>query len=108
MANCFQIFNYDVPREQLKDCALEISVKDYDILGRNEMIGNVIIDGEWSWVDLMKRGYSYLTYYFLLAWAGNKKGAETLERRHWREIVSNPGEARMVWYKLRRHSQGEY
>ena len=51
MVDCFQTFNYDVPREQLKDCALEISVKDYDILGRNEMIGNVIIDGEWSWVD---------------------------------------------------------
>ena len=42
----FQIFDYEVPREQLKDCALDISVKDYDMLGRNEMIGNIIIDGE--------------------------------------------------------------
>ena len=37
----FQTFEFDVPWEQIRDCSLDISVMDFDTIGRNELIGRL-------------------------------------------------------------------
>jgi hypothetical protein len=39
----FQTFEFDVPWEQIRDCALDIAVMDFDTIGRNEMIGRLTL-----------------------------------------------------------------
>ena len=42
--NCIffiQAFEFNVPWEQIRDCALDISVMDFDTIGRNEVIGRL-------------------------------------------------------------------
>ena len=41
-----QTFEFDVPWEQIRDCALDITVMDFDTIGRNELIGRVRLGGE--------------------------------------------------------------
>ena len=36
-------FEYDVPWEQIRDCALDVTVMDFDTVGRNELIGKLIL-----------------------------------------------------------------
>ena len=38
-----QTFEFDVPWEQIRDCSLDISVMDFDTIGRNEMIGKLLL-----------------------------------------------------------------
>ena len=55
-------FEFDVPWEQIRDCALDVTVMDFDTVGRNELIGKLILG--------CKQLYSNLTlissniYYF--------------------------------------------
>ena len=39
----FQTFDFDVPWEQIRDCSLGISVMDFDHVGRNELIGRLLL-----------------------------------------------------------------
>ena len=41
----FQTFEFDVPWEQIRDCSLEVSVMDFDTIGRNELIGKLMLGG---------------------------------------------------------------
>ena len=43
----FQTFEFDVPWEQIRDCALDIAVMDFDTIGRNEMIGRLMLGCEY-------------------------------------------------------------
>ena len=43
----FQTFEFDVPWEQIRDCSLDISVMDFDTIGRNEMIGRLVLGSEY-------------------------------------------------------------
>lgn len=36
-----QTFEFEVPWEQIRDCSLDISVMDFDTIGRNELIGRL-------------------------------------------------------------------
>ena len=36
-------FEFDVPWEQIRDCALDVQVMDFDTVGRNELIGKVLL-----------------------------------------------------------------
>ena len=36
-------FEFDVPWEQIRDCALDVTVMDFDTVGRNELIGKLIL-----------------------------------------------------------------
>ncbi len=36
-------FEFDVPWEQIRDCALDIQVMDFDTIGRNELIGRLLL-----------------------------------------------------------------
>ena len=41
-----QTFEFDVPWEQIRDCALDITFMDFDTIGRNELIGRIRLGGE--------------------------------------------------------------
>lgn len=36
-------FEFDVPWEQIRDCALDVQVMDFDTVGRNELIGKLCL-----------------------------------------------------------------
>ena len=36
-------FEFDVPWEQIRDCALDVTVMDFDTVGRNELIGKLVL-----------------------------------------------------------------
>ncbi len=36
-------FDFDVPWEQIRDCALDVQVMDFDTVGRNELIGKLTL-----------------------------------------------------------------
>ena len=42
---CFQTFEFNVPWEQIRECALDIAVMDFDTIGRNELIGQLFLAG---------------------------------------------------------------
>ena len=41
-------FEFDVPWEQIRDCALDVQVMDFDTVGRNELIGKVLLACEYK------------------------------------------------------------
>ena len=43
-----QTFEFDVPWEQIRDCALDITVMDFDTIGRNEVIGRLRLSCEYA------------------------------------------------------------
>ena len=36
-------FEFDVPWEQIRDCAIDVQVMDFDTIGRNELIGKILL-----------------------------------------------------------------
>ncbi len=40
-------FEFDVPWEQIRDCALDVQVMDFDTVGRNELIGKILLACEY-------------------------------------------------------------
>ena len=42
-----QTFEFDVPWEQIRDSSLDISVMDFDTIGRNELIGRLMLGCEY-------------------------------------------------------------
>ena len=65
----FQTFEFDVPWEQIRDCSLDISVMDFDTIGRNELIGRLQLGCECSrpfYSPLLKKRLQYnLTFLFV-------------------------------------------
>ncbi len=41
-------FEFDVPWEQIRDCALDVQVMDFDTVGRNELIGKLTLGCEYQ------------------------------------------------------------
>ena len=39
-------FEFDVPWEQIRDCSLDVQVMDFDTVGRNELIGKLLLNCE--------------------------------------------------------------
>ena len=67
----FQTFEFDVPWEQVRDCSLEVSVMDFDTIGRNELIGRLMLGGtvQYNTVRFKKNNsswnrvrHAYVTY----------------------------------------------
>ena len=42
-------FEFDVPWEQIRDCAIDVQVMDFDTIGRNELIGKILLACEYYW-----------------------------------------------------------
>lgn len=38
-------FSYNVPWEKIRECSLDIMVMDFDNIGRNELIGRILLAG---------------------------------------------------------------
>lgn len=39
-------FSFNVPWEKIRECSLDIMVMDFDNIGRNELIGRILLAGE--------------------------------------------------------------
>jgi len=68
-------FEYDVPWEQIRDCALDVTVMDFDTVGRNELIGKLIL--------------------------GSKNGSGATETKQWQDMIAKPRQSVVVWHRLK-------
>lgn len=39
-------FSFNVPWEKIRECSLDVMVMDFDNIGRNELIGRILLAGE--------------------------------------------------------------
>ena len=46
-------FEFDVPWEQIRDCAIDVQVMDFDTIGRNELIGKILLACEFLFQALI-------------------------------------------------------
>jgi len=69
-----QTFEFGVSRDEVRNCSIDISVIDFDTIGRNEIIGKLVIGAGCS-------------------------GAG--ERKHWADMMDKPRYPVMVWHRLR-------
>jgi synaptotagmin-7 len=44
-------FSFNVPWEKIRECSLDVMVMDFDNIGRNELIGRILLAGEWILID---------------------------------------------------------
>ena len=44
-----ETFSFNVPWEKIRECSLDVMVMDFDNIGRNELIGRILLAGEWCW-----------------------------------------------------------
>lgn len=42
-------FSFNVPWEKIRECSLDIMVMDFDNIGRNELIGRILLAGKLKW-----------------------------------------------------------
>lgn len=70
-----QTFEFDVPWEQIRDCALDIVVMDFDTIGRNEMIGRLML--------------------------GSRVGSGPSETKQWSDMIAKPKQSAVVWHRLK-------
>lgn len=68
-------FEFDVPWEQIRDCALDVTVMDFDTVGRNELIGKLVL--------------------------GSKQGSGATEIKQWQDMIAKPRQAAVVWHRLK-------
>ncbi|XP_023327507.1 synaptotagmin-2 [Eurytemora carolleeae] len=68
-------FEFDVPWEQIRDCSLEISVMDFDTIGRNELIGKLML--------------------------GARNGSGPRETAQWGDMIAKPRQSSVVWHRLK-------
>ena len=59
-------FEFDVPWEQIRDCALDVTVMDFDTIGRNELIGKLILGCKFTFIPTIVRGFIVDTLFRLL------------------------------------------
>jgi len=70
-----QTFEFDVPWEQIRDCALDIAVMDFDTIGRNEMIGRLML--------------------------GTRNSSGPQETKQWADMIAKPRQTAIVWHRLK-------
>ncbi len=68
-----ETFEFDVPYERIRQTSLLVSVMDHDRLGRNEMIGSLLL--------------------------GSRSGP--MEQRHWNEMFARTRQAVTQWHLLK-------
>ncbi|KAK3098291.1 hypothetical protein FSP39_018019 [Pinctada imbricata] len=66
-------FIYDIPWDKIREAAIEVIVMDFDKVGRNEMIGKILLS--------------------------SKSGP--LETRHWNDMITKPRQAVAQWHLLK-------
>lgn len=48
-------FSFNVPWEKIRECSLDVMVLDFDNIGRNELIGRILLAGELIFLLLIAR-----------------------------------------------------
>ena len=66
-------FIFDIPWEKMRESSLDVAVMDFDKLGRNELIGKIILGGH----------------------------SGPMETRHWNDMVSKPRQQVAQWHLLK-------
>lgn len=68
-------FEFDVPWEKIRECSLDVMVMDFDNIGRNELIGKIILAG--------------------------KNGSGASETKHWQDMILKPKQTVLQWHRLK-------
>ncbi|KAJ8975649.1 hypothetical protein NQ317_012987 [Molorchus minor] len=68
-------FSFNVPWEKIRECSLDVMVMDFDNIGRNELIGRILLAG--------------------------KNGSGSLETKHWQDMITKPRQTIVQWHRLK-------
>ncbi|XP_055313715.1 synaptotagmin-7 isoform X2 [Sitodiplosis mosellana] len=68
-------FSFNVPWEKIRECSLDVMVMDFDNIGRNELIGRILLAG--------------------------KNGSGANETKHWQDMISKPRQTIIQWHRLK-------
>ncbi|EDV38222.2 uncharacterized protein Dana_GF20608, isoform B [Drosophila ananassae] len=68
-------FSFNVPWEKIRECSLDVMVMDFDNIGRNELIGRILLAG--------------------------KNGSGASETKHWQDMISKPRQTVVQWHRLK-------
>ncbi|ACY70469.1 hypothetical protein DVIR88_6g0006 [Drosophila virilis] len=68
-------FSFNVPWEKIRECSLDVMVMDFDNIGRNELIGRILLAG--------------------------KNGSGASETKHWQDMISKPKQTVVQWHRLK-------
>ncbi|XP_049838279.1 synaptotagmin-7-like isoform X2 [Schistocerca gregaria] len=68
-------FSFNVPWEKIRECSLDVQVMDFDNIGRNELIGRIMLAG--------------------------KNGSGATETKHWQEMITKPRQTVIQWHRLK-------
>ena len=68
-------FSFNVPWEKIRECSLDVMVMDFDNIGRNELIGRILLAG--------------------------KNGSGASETKHWQDMISKPRQTILQWHRLK-------
>lgn len=70
-----ETFQFNVPWEKIRECSLNVMVMDFDNIGRNELIGRVILAG--------------------------KSSSGSTETKHWQDMITKPRQTIVQWHRLK-------
>ncbi|XP_044738985.1 synaptotagmin-7 isoform X2 [Chrysoperla carnea] len=73
-----ETFSFNVPWEKIRECSLDVMVMDFDNIGRNELIGRILLAG-------MKC----------------KNGSGATETKHWQDMITKPRQTIVQWHRLK-------
>nr|CAD7586616.1 unnamed protein product [Timema genevievae] len=70
-----ETFSFNVPWEKIRECSLDVMVMDFDNIGRNELIGRILLAG--------------------------KNGSGATETKHWQDMITKPRQTIVQWHRLK-------
>ncbi|XP_023245877.1 synaptotagmin-7 isoform X1 [Copidosoma floridanum] len=70
-----EAFSFTVPWEKIRECSLDVMVMDFDNIGRNELIGRILLAG--------------------------KNGSGASETKHWQDMITKPRQTIVQWHRLK-------
>lgn len=91
-------FSYNVPWEKIRECCLDIMVMDFDNIGRNELIGRIVLAGKCitQWKILSSNNEDVRICLF-----PGKNGSGPSEAKHWQDMISKPRQTIVQWHRLK-------
>ena len=87
-------FEFDVPWEQIRDCALDVQVMDFDTVGRNELIGKLCLGCKLT-IKIFVAAFKSLVLF------SAKNGSGPSETKQWQDMIAKPRQAVVVWHRLK-------
>lgn len=97
-----ETFSFNVPWEKIRECSLDVMVMDFDNIGRNELIGRILLAGQWRHSSRQGGGVDpvpVLTPSLLLL--AGKNGSGATETKHWQDMITKPRQTIVQWHRLK-------